>query len=251
MNKTRRGLFVTDDGRSHVFTFTIVSSLFLLWGFCNGMIDVMDKHFQEELKLSLSQSAWVQFAHWMGYFLMSIPAGLLATRLGYKGGIIAGLLLVAVGGFWFIPATQIAAFWAFLLGVCVIASGLTFLETVANPYTTVLGPPRYAAARINTAQSCNGVGWIFGPIAGGMFFYGTDAAGRSTGSQTLWIPYAGVAVGVLLLAVVFYFAPVPDIKAEDDYHLDDKDDADQTQGSGSRGPGSYFLLLANATVLLA
>ena len=104
-----------------------------------------------------------------------------------------------------------------------VASGLTFLETVANPYTTVLGPPRYAAARINTAQSCNGVGWIFGPIAGSMFFYGTDAAGRSTGSQTLWIPYAGVAVGVLILATIFFFAPVPDVKAEDDYHLDDKD----------------------------
>ena len=148
------------------FTFCLVSSLFLLWGFCNGMIDVMDKHFQEELHLSLSQSAWVQFAHWMGYFLMSIPAGWLATRLGYKGGIIAGLLLVAVGGFWFIPASKIAAFWAFLLGVCVVASGLTFLETVANPYTTVLGPPRYAATRINAAQSCNGVGWIFGPDRG-------------------------------------------------------------------------------------
>ena len=145
------------------FHLCLVSSLFLLWGFCNGMIDVMDKHFQEELHLSLSQSAWVQFAHWMGYFLMSIPAGWLATRLGYKGGIIAGLLLVAVGGFWFIPATKIAAFWAFLLGVCVVASGLTFLETVANPYTTVLGPPRYAATRINAAQSCNGVGWILRP----------------------------------------------------------------------------------------
>ena len=139
------------------------------------MIDVMDKHFQEELHLSLSQSAWVQFAHWMGYFLMSLPAGWLATRLGYKGGIIAGLLLVAVGGFWFIPATNIAAFWAFLLGVCVVASGLTFLETVANPYTTVLGPPRYAATRINLAQSCNGVGWVLGPMPAGLFFYGKDA----------------------------------------------------------------------------
>ena len=102
-------MFVLPDGRNVLFTFCLVSSLFLLWGFCNGMIDVMDKLFQEELHLSLSQSAWVQFAHWMGYFLMSLPAGWLATRLGYKGGIIAGLLLVAVGGFWFIPATKIAA----------------------------------------------------------------------------------------------------------------------------------------------
>jgi FHS family L-fucose permease-like MFS transporter len=221
MTDTRRSMFVLDDGRNVVVTFVLVCSLFLLWGFCNGMIDVMDKHFQTELHLTLAQSAWVQFAHYLGYFLMAIPAGWLATRLGYKGGIIAGLLLVAVGGFWFIPATAIGAFWAFLVGVCVIAAGLTFLETIANPYTTVLGDDRYAATRINLAQSCNGVGWIFGPIAGAAFFYGKDASGNSTGAETLWIPYAAVGVVVLLLAVVFYFAEVPDVRMKDDYHLDD------------------------------
>jgi MFS transporter, FHS family, L-fucose permease len=220
---TKKGMFVLADGQNVAFTFALVSSLFLLWGFCNGMIDVMDKHFQEELHLTLAQSAWVQFAHYLGYFLMALPAGWLAIKLGYKGGIIAGLLMVAVGGFWFIPATHIAQFWAFLLGVCLIASGLTFLETVANPYTTVLGDLRYAATRINLAQSCNGIGWIFGPIAGKMFFYGKDAAGKSTGSQTIWIPYAGVAVVVIVLAIIFYFANVPDVKMEDDYHLDDKE----------------------------
>jgi FHS family L-fucose permease-like MFS transporter len=195
---------------------------------------VMDKHFQEELNLTKSQSAWVQFAHYLGYFLMSVPAGWLATRLGYKGGIIMGLCIVAVGGFWFIPATHInamvhegrvtetTAFIAFLVGVCAIATGLTFLETIANPYTTVLGDPRYAATRINLAQSCNGIGWIFGPVLGSIFFYSKDAAGRSTGSQTLYIPYAAIAVVVLVLAVIFYFARVPDIKTKDDYHLDDK-----------------------------
>ncbi|MGB8353260.1 MAG: L-fucose:H+ symporter permease [Chthoniobacteraceae bacterium] len=223
MNTSRKSMFVTEDGKNLLFTFILVSSLFLLWGFCNGMIDVMDKHFQNELHLSLTQSASVQFAHYLGYFLMSMPAGWLATRLGYKGGIISGLLIVAVGGFWFIPATHIASFWAFLVGVCVIASGLTFLETVANPYTTVLGDQHYAATRINLAQSCNGIGWILGPLAGRMYFYSKDAGGNSTGSQTLYIPYAAVAVVVIILAVIFAFAKVPDIKTEDDYHLDDSD----------------------------
>jgi fucose permease len=254
MSNNKSSMFVTADGKNVMFTFTLVSSLFLLWGFCNGMIDVMDKHFQVELNLSLSQSAWVQFAHWMGYFLMSIPAGWLATRLGYKGGIIAGLLLVAVGGLWFIPASKIAAFWAFLLGVCVVASGLTFLETVANPYTTVLGDPRYSAARINTAQSCNGVGWVLGPIAASIFFYGKDASGKSTGSETLWIPYAGVAVVVILLAIVFFFSPVPDIKSEDDYQLDDKDSGPAVASKPvirevNRGL-SYALLLGNMAALI-
>ena len=228
-----RGMFITDQGRNVMFTFVLVSSLFLLWGFCNGMIDVMDKHFQNELGLSKAQSAWVQFAHYLGYFLMSLPAGWLAVRLGYKGGIVLGLLIVALGGFWFIPATRIndmvhtggvspnTAFVAFLVGVCVIATGLTFLETVANPYTTVLGDKRFAATRINLAQSCNGVGWILGPIVGSMFFYSKNAAGQSTGSQTLYIPYVGIAAVVVLLAAVFYFADIPDIRTEDDYHLDD------------------------------
>lgn len=236
------GIFVR-DGQSLFLTFLLISSLFLLWGFCNGMIDVMDKHFQEELHLTLAQSAWVQFAHYFGYFLMALPAGWLASKLGYKNGIIAGLLMVAVGGFWFIPATQIASFWAFLLGVCIIAAGLTFLETIANPYTTVLGPQQYAATRINLAQSCNGIGWILGPIAGGMFFYSKDAAGNSTGSETLWVPYVGVAVVVLVLAAVFYFANVPDLKAEDDYHIDD------SAGGGSLLRRPHFLMAVGAQFL--
>jgi MFS transporter, FHS family, L-fucose permease len=233
MSTEKKGLFIGNDGSNLMFTFILVSSLFLLWGVCNGMIDVMDKHFQEELNLSKSQSAWVQFAHYLGYFLMSVPAGWLATKLGYKGGLIAGLLIVALGGFWFVPATHInslvhqgtvsetTAFVAFLAGVCVIATGLTFLETIANPYTTVLGHKRYAATRINLAQSCNGIGWICGPLIGSVFFYGKDTMGRSTGSQTLYIPYLAIAVIVIVLAAVFYFARVPDIKTEDDYHLDD------------------------------
>src|SRR6201987_4946663 len=106
MSTDKKSIFVR-DGNNLMFTFILVSSLFFLWAMCNGMIDVMDKHFQEELSLSKSQSAWVQFAHYLGYFLMSMPAGWLATKLGYKKGIIAGLVIVAAGGFWFMPATHI------------------------------------------------------------------------------------------------------------------------------------------------
>jgi FHS family L-fucose permease-like MFS transporter len=233
MSPKKTGLFVTEDGQNLALTFALVSSLFFLWALCNGMIDVMDKHFQEELNLSKSQSAWVQFAHYLGYFLMSMPAGWFASRLGYKKGIITGLVIVALGGFWFIPATRInamvhtggvspnMAFAGFLAGVCAIAAGLTFLETIANPYTTVLGAKQFAATRINLAQSCNGLGWVFGPPIGGIFFYSKDALGHSTGSQTLYIPYVVLAIVALVLAAVFGIARVPDIKMEDDYHLDD------------------------------
>jgi FHS family L-fucose permease-like MFS transporter len=244
---SKPSIFQTPEGKSYVITFALVSSLFLLWGFCNGMIDVMDKHFQKELHLTLAQSAWVQFAHYLGYFLMALPAGWLANKIGYKGGIIAGLLMVAVGGFWFIPATKIATFPAFLLGVCVIASGLTFLETVANPYTTVLGPKQFAATRINLAQSCNGIGWILGPIAGAKFFYSLDSAGKSTGSSTLWIPYAGVGAVVLVLAIIFSLSKLPDIKSEDEFHLDDKGPAGNAPVA-HRGV-AFALLWLNIVVL--
>lgn len=218
MNLTK--MFKADNGKNHFFTFAIVSTLFLLWGTCNGMIDVMDKHFQDFLHLSKSQSAWVQFAHYLGYLLMALPASWLARKLGYKGGIISGLLLVSLGGFWFIPATSISSFWAFLFGVCLIAMGLTVLETVANPYTTVLGPKQYAASRINLAQSFNGIGWILGPIIGGTFFYSSE--GAEAAQKQLYIPYLVVAIIVLVMAVIFYFANVPDLNTEDEYNISDQ-----------------------------
>jgi FHS family L-fucose permease-like MFS transporter len=206
-NKVR--WFLDEEGRSLGLTFSLVSSLFLLWGFCNGLIDVMDKHFQDELHLTKAQSAWVQTAHYLGYALMALPAGRLARRVGYKGAIIAGLLIIAAGGFWFMAATAIASFWAFLLGVSVIAMGLTVLETVANPYTTVLGPKEFAPFRINLAQSFNGLGWILGPVVGGAFFY--SATGAVVSHQQLELPYVAIALIVLALAGVFSRATVPDI----------------------------------------
>jgi FHS family L-fucose permease-like MFS transporter len=262
MSTDKKPLFVLPDGTNLMFTFILVSSLFLLWGVCNGLIDTMDKHFQTELHLSKSQSAWVQFAHYLGYFLMSIPAGWLATKLGYKGGIVTGLLIVACGGFWFIPATHInemvhsggvspaTAFTAYLAGVCAIAAGLTFLETIANPYTTVLGPKQYAATRINLAQSCNGIGWITGPIIAGFFFYSKNAAGESTGSQTLYIPYMCIGIIVVVLAAVFFFSNVPDVKSEDEYHLEDKAQGPVTEDREIPRRLVYLLLLLNSSVLI-
>ena len=213
-------IFVAPGGRNLFFIFCLVSSLFLIWGFCNGMIDVMDKHFQDQLHLTKAQSAWVQTAHYLGYALMALPAGLLARAIGYKGGIISGLLLVSAGGFWFTAATRIAAFWAFLLGVSLIAMGLTVLETVANPYATMLGPKEYGALRINLAQAFNGVGWMLGPIVGGTVFY--SAAGVAAAQSHLYIPYVGVAIIVLALGAVFYVSDVPDLDTPDEYHVDDR-----------------------------
>ena len=122
----------------------------------------------------------MQFAHYLGYFLMALP-GLAGQRFGWKGGIVAGLLLVlwAASGFW--KRHNLPKFWAFLLGVCVIASGLTFLEAVANPYTTILGNRRSSHPQLDTTpQSCNGIGWtLLGLVAGSLYFYSVDTQPRA------------------------------------------------------------------------
>jgi fucose permease len=243
MNQEKKGLFITADGKNMTFTFVLVTSLFLLWGFCNGMIDTMDKHFQDQLHLTKAQSAWVQFAHYMGYALMALPAGMLTRRMGYKWGIIFGLLLVAAGGFWFMPATKISEFWAFLMGVCMIAMGLTVLETVANPYTTLLGPKEYGATRINLAQSFNGIGWILGPIAGATYFYSEGGIEKAHGQ--IYIPYLGVGIVVLILAALFFRAQVPDIKVQDEYHTDDNAPVKTEKSNGL----VFLMMLMNVAAL--
>jgi len=202
--------FRTAAGKNYAFIFLLVSSLFLLWGVCNGMIDVLNKHFQDSLHITKAQSAFVQFANYMGYFFMAIPSGLLAIRFGYKGAIIIGLAFVAAGACWFIPATHIGTYWAFLLGLFILAAGLTCLETVANPYATVLGPPESGAARINLAQSGNGVGWMIGPVLGGFFVL--SATGEPiTSNADLYKPYLIVAVVVAVIAFIFVVSKVPDL----------------------------------------
>jgi FHS family L-fucose permease-like MFS transporter len=210
-----KSLFRTANGNNHAFLFVLVSSLFLLWGVCNGMIDILNKHFQDSLHINKMQSALVQFANYMGYFFMAIPSGMLAKRFGYKGAIITGLALVAAGAFWFIPATHIGTYWAFLMGLFILAAGLTCLETVANPYTTVLGPKESGAVRINLAQSGNGVGWMIGPVLGGFFVLSSTGV-ANTSNADLYKPYLIVALVVSLLTLVFIFAKVPDLQAEEE-----------------------------------
>jgi len=203
------------NGKSYAITFALISTLFFLWGFCNGMIDVLNKHFQNSLHISKAESGFVQFANFIGYFVMAIPSGLLAKRFGYKGGILIGLALIASGAFFFIPATWIGTFTAFLTCLFILATGLTILETIANPYTTVLGPPVSGAARINLAQTCNALGTFFGPLIAGAFILSSTGE-VNTSNSTLFIPYLFIAALVVVLIVLFWKAEIPDLQAEDD-----------------------------------
>ncbi len=240
------GLFRTADGKNLAVTFVLITSLFLLWGFCNGMIDILNKHFQDSLRINKEQSGLVQAANYLAYFLMAIPAGLMAKKFGYKGGILVGLLLIALGAFWFIPAVTIGTYWAFLLGLFIIAAGMTCLETIANPYATVLGAPESGPTRINIAQTINGAGWVLGPFVGGHFvFSGTVATNANAGLSR---PYMGIGIFVALLLVVFVFSRVPDLHAQDE---SSKSEAlkDKLKPSGAQTTAIALVLAAVCGIL--
>jgi FHS family L-fucose permease-like MFS transporter len=200
--------------------FILVTSLFFLWGFAHGCIDVLNKHFQELLSMSKAKSAFLQFVFYGGYFLMALPAGLLMQKAGYKKGIIFGLLLFAGGAFLMFPATLMQTFGSFLFCLFIIACGLTCLETAANPYTTILGPPESGARRINFSQSFNGLGWIAGPLVGGMLiFSGTSTSENKFASIAL--PY--ILIGTLVMIVAIFFWRVHFPEAKEDIQTEDKE----------------------------
>lgn len=249
MSKTKKGLFTTDDGRNHTFIFFLVALLFTLWAVGNSLIDTMDKHFQDYYHLTKADSANVQFSHYLGYFFMALPAGWFIHKLGYKWGIILGLSLAALGCLWFYPATKIDGFWAVLLGVCLVAMGFSFLETVANPYTTVLGNPKYAASRINLAQSFNAIGWPIAPFIGGMYFYHTDDSlsaqqNAEIAHQTMWIPYVALAVIIGVLIILFLKSKMPDVTEDDNSGAETE--ASKVDVFGQKGLMSTILLYVTA-----
>jgi FHS family L-fucose permease-like MFS transporter len=198
--------------QGYMVPFILVTSLFFLWGFAHGCIDVLNKHFQELLSMSKAKSAFIQFVFYGGYFLMALPAGLLMQKVGYKKGIIFGLLLFASGAFLMFPATFIQTFGSFLFCLFIIACGLTCLETAANPYTTVLGPPEFAARRINFSQSFNGLGWIAGPLVGGMLIF--SASENANKFSSIALPYMFIGTLVLIVAVLFWRIKFPAVKEE-------------------------------------
>lgn len=182
----------------------LIISLFFLWGVAHSILDVLNKHFQEVLVISKARSGLVQAVVYGGYFLMALPAGLFINRYGYQKGIVLGLFLYALGALLFIPADSMMVFWFFLLALFIIGSGLTFLETAANPYVTELGDKDTAASRLNLAQSFNGLGWIIGPMIGGLLVFNADGTSGSTA-----LPYAIIGLVVLVIAGVFVKVKLP------------------------------------------
>lgn len=213
---------------SFLFAFVLVTSLFFLWAFLHNTNPILIPHLKKACQLTDTQSSFVDLAVYFGYFLIAIPAGLVMHKFGYKTGIILGLCLYAAGALLFLPAASGRTFGLFLAALFILAAGATFLETVANPYITILGPKETSEQRLNFAQSFNGVGAFVAPIIGGKFILsgvehtkeelnqmatnGTLDAYLQSEADTVKIPYLIIAAVVILVTIGFLFTKLPEVK---------------------------------------
>ena len=215
----------------YLLPLVLITSLFFLWAIGVNLNDVLIPHFKKIFLLTDFQSSLIQTAFFGGYFLAALPAGWLMLRVGYKHGILIGLLLCATGALLFIPAASASVYVYFLVALFVMACGQSFLEVAANPYVTVLGPPESAARRLNLAQSFNGVGALVTPVLGAAFILTANevSAGqlsamtpeqlqafRLAEAHTVKAPYFAIAGIFLVVAMTIYFTNLPEIKEAGD-----------------------------------
>ncbi len=212
------------------YAIVLITVLFFLWGFALNLNPILIPHLKKACQLSDVQSALIDSASYIAYFLMALPAGLFMKRYGYKAGITLGLLLFAGGTFLFYPAAETRQFTFFLLALFIIATGLTLLETAANPYITVLGDEESATQRLNFAQSFNGLAAFLAPLAGGAFILSgrnvsaTEQQAMSTGqfqaylqeeASSVQVPFLIIGGIVLLVALLISRTALPVIDEED------------------------------------
>lgn len=225
-------------GSKAMLAIVLVTSLFFIWGLTMNLVNALNSPFANYMQLDSAQAALLQVAYYGAYFVMAIPAGLIAKRFGYKGGVLSGLFLFAFGAFIVIPATNMASYGLFLLAMFVIALGAASLETNCNPYITKLGDERGESFRLNMAQSFNGVGNIVGPLILGQILGTTVAAGQPgfeqaktqflTDTRMVYI-VIGVVLVVVFVVFAFFRLPSPPGDAEEE--------------AGGKGSGETFRTL--------
>ncbi|KAF5003297.1 hypothetical protein FDECE_10148 [Fusarium decemcellulare] len=199
--------------RESLFPLILVTSLFFLWGFSYGLLDTLNKHFQNVLDIDRARSAGLQAAYFGAYPLASLGhAAWILRHYSYKATFIWGLFLYGLGSLIAIPCIKAKSFGGFCAAIFIIGNGLGSLETAANPYITVCGPPRYAEIRINLSQAFNGIGSVVAPLMGSYVFFKFDD--NSALDNVQWV-YVAIAVFVWALAVVFWLSHIPEITDAD------------------------------------
>lgn len=211
------------------FAFILVTTLFFLWGFSNNLNPILIPHLKKSFTLTTTQSTLVDSAVYIAYFLMALPAGYVMKKFGYKAGIITGLLFFSIGAFLFIPAANTQSYLFFLFALFVIACGLGFLETAANPYAAALGPHQTSTQRLNLAQSFNGLAAALAPVIGARVILGkgyseqqlnamaSDARRIALASEASSVktPYLILGIVLLIIAIAFALTTLPNIQHKD------------------------------------
>ncbi len=205
--------------RRYVKPLLLITSLFFLWAFGVNLNDVLIPHLKKAFQLTDLQSSLIQVAFFGGYFLAALPAGWIMERIGYKRGILTGLLICATGALLFIPAATSLMYGFFLCALFIMACGQSFLEVAANPYVTVLGPPESSERRLNLAQSFNAVGAVITPVIGAAFILTNTSRSSVTYSaaaeaSTVRGPYAVIAGIFVAVALLVWLTHLPDVHEE-------------------------------------
>lgn len=212
---TAKSASTTSTKEKYLVPFILVTSLFFLWGIANILNSALIAHFQPVFDIGRAEALLVETAFYFGYFTIALPAGLFMERYSYKKGILIGLVLYALGALLFIPAAWMLTFGFFLVALYIIASGLAFLETAANPYVTILGRPESSVQRLNFSQAFNGLALVVGPwLAGQFIFAGNEdistAAHKQQAAEAVILPYGIIAGTVLFVALLFMLTRMPE-----------------------------------------
>jgi FHS family L-fucose permease-like MFS transporter len=211
----------TQPDRTYRGPFTVMTVLFFMWGFMTVFNDILIPRFKEAFTLNYFEAMLVQFAFFGAYFigallyyLISATAGDPIARIGYKNGVVIGLLISAVGSALFWPAAAALSYPLFLVALFVVGLGFAMLQIAANPYVTILGPERTASSRLNLAQAFNSVGTTIGPVIGGYLIFQYFAKTNAHGAESVKIPYIAFCIVFLVLAAIFFFTHLPHILGE-------------------------------------
>jgi FHS family L-fucose permease-like MFS transporter len=194
-----------------MFALSAMTTLFFIWGFLTSLNDILIPHLKGEFELNYTQAMLIQFCFFGAYFIVSPFAGKLVEKIGYRRGVVAGLLVMAVGCLLFYPAADFKIYAMFLVALFILAGGITVLQVSANPYVAVLGPSRTAASRLNLSQAINSLGHTLGPAFGASLIL----AG-AVGAEAVQLPYLMLAVVMIIVASVFFFLRLPVIKEVED-----------------------------------
>lgn len=209
-NASRKSDYSLNDVPTNHFAFGAMTTLFFIWGFITALNDILLPYLKGAFDLTYLQASLVQGCFFGAYFIVSPFAGRLLEKVGYKNGIITGLLVIALGCCIFYPAAELSMYGIFLLALFVLAAGVTMLQVSANPYVAVLGPEKTSASRLNLAQAINSVGHTAGPWFGAVLILAAvSEAGSAKSVQT---PYLIIAAILILVALVFYKLKLPDIQ---------------------------------------